>query len=103
MDANAIITIVTGAAGVAGGWFGGRRLGVNGAIEAAVSLSEIQQARIDALEASLGVKNEEVANLTERVKMLEELVTQRAQVEMVHAEVVAVRTAVDRIAVKVGA
>jgi len=103
VDANAIITIVTGAAGVAGGWFGGRRLGVNGAIEAAVSLSEIQQARIDALEASLGVKNEEVANLTERVKMLEELVTQRAQVEMVHAEVVAVRTAVDRIAVKVGA
>lgn len=103
MDANAIITIVTGAAGVAGGWFGGRRLGVNGAIEAAVSLSEIQQARIDALEQSLGIKNEEVANLTERVKMLEELVTQRAQVEMVHTEVKEVRTVVDRIALKVNA
>lgn len=103
MDANAIITIVTGAAGVVGGWFGGRKLGVQGAIEAAVALAEIQQARIDALEDSLSVKNGEVADLQARVEMLEELVTQRAQVEAVHAEVIAVRTIVDRIAIKVEA
>jgi hypothetical protein len=103
MDANAIITIATGVAGVAGGWLSGKRLGVNASIEAAVSLSELQQARIDALEASLGVKNQEVAELRERVEMLESLVTQRAEVEAVHAEVTGVRNVVDRIAIKVGA
>jgi len=103
MDANAIITIATGVAGVAGGWFSGRRMGLSDSVQAAVSLSELQQARIDALEASLTVKNQEVAELRERVEMLESLVTQRAEVEAVHAEVVGVRQVVDRIAVRVSA
>lgn len=103
MDASAIITIATGAVGVAGGWFGGKRLGLSDSVQAAVALSELQQARIDALEASLTVKNQEVAELRERVELLESLVTQRAEVEAVHAEVIEVHRVVDRIAVKVNA
>lgn len=78
-------------------------MGLSDSVQAAVSLSELQQARIDALEASLTVKNQEVAELRERVEMLESLVTQRAEVEAVHAEVVGVRQVVDRIAVRVSA
>lgn len=103
MDASAIITVITGATGILGGYVGGKRLGNQDAIQSALALAELQQARIDALEESLSVKNEEVADLRARVDILEEMVTQRAEVEAVRVEVAGVRTVVDKIAVKVGA
>ncbi len=96
MDADAIITVLTGVAGVTGGFFGGKRLGNNQAQQTAVSTVELLQIAVAELERQGRTKEAEVADLRGRVAVLEDLVTQRAEVE-------AVRTIVDKIATKVGA
>lgn len=96
MDANAIITILTGVAGVSGGFFGGKRLGNAQAQQAAVSTVELLQVAVAELERQGRIKDSVVADLQGRVSVLEDLVTQRAEVEEV-------RVIVDRIAEKVGA
>lgn len=103
MDADAVITIMTGAAGVAGGFIGGKRLGNTQAQQAAVSTVELLQIAVAELERQGRIKDEELADLRGRVGILEDLVTQRAEVEAVHDEVQGVRGVVDRIAAKVGA
>lgn len=103
MDANNIITILVGAAGVAGGFFGGQKLGSGQAVTTAVEVVSLLRTQVDALEEELNKRNAEVADLRERVKVLEEMVTQRAEVEAVRHEVKGVRSVVDRIADKVGA
>lgn len=102
MDVNAIITILTGVAGVAGGFFGGKRLGVVQASELSVNTVELLQAAVAELRTQVTEKDEQVIDLRARVEILEGLVTQRAAVELVHEEVKGVRGVVDRIAVKVG-
>lgn len=102
MDANAVITILTGAAGVAGGFFGGKRMGNNQATAMAVDTVELLQVAVGELRTQSHIKDEEIADLRGRVATLEGLVTQRAEVEAVHHEVIGVRGIVDRIAVKVG-
>lgn len=102
MDANNIITILVGAAGVTGGFFGGQKLATGVAIGTAVDVVTLLQAQVDTLEGNLETKDRELDEIKHRVSMLEELVTQRAEVEAVHEEVKGVRSVVDRIAEKVG-
>ncbi len=103
MDAGTIITILTGAAGVAGGFVGGKRLGNNQAVDIAGSTVELFQASIEELRTQGEIKDAQLAELRSRVSVLESLVTQRAEVEVVYDEVKQVRGVVDRIASKVGA
>lgn len=103
MDANNIITVLVGAAGVAGGFFGGQRLGTGSAVSTAVEVVSLLQAQVDTLEDALSRRDVEITDLRGRVDVLEEMVTQRAEVEAVRIEVKGVRTVVDRIAEVVGA
>lgn len=103
LDPNEYITLVTGVAAAAGGFYGGKRLGNGQAQSAAVSTVELLQVAVAELERQGRVKDDELADLRGRVGILEDLVTQRAEVEAVHVEVKEVRGVVDRIASKVGA
>ena len=96
MDANAIITVLIGAAGVTGGLVGGTRLGHGQAQQAAVNTVELLQVAVAELERQGRQKDDELSDLRGRVSILEDLVTQRAEVEEV-------RVLVDKIAVKLGA
>ena len=96
MDPNNIITILTGAAGVTGGFFGGRKLGKMQTSALTVDIVGLLQAAVEELRTQAQQKDEKISELTARVGVLEGLVTQRAEVGEVHA-------IVDRIAVKVGA
>jgi FtsZ-binding cell division protein ZapB len=96
MDADAIITILIGVAGVVGGLIGGKRLGHGQAQQAAVSTVELLQVAVAELERQGRQKDDELSELRGRVSVLEDLVTQRAQVEEV-------KILVDKIAVKLGA
>lgn len=79
MDTAAIIAILTGVAGIGGGWVTGRR----GAISQNAMLA---QDTIGLLNARLSFMEGEAAKipvLMERITSLEALVTQRAEVEKV--------------------
>jgi hypothetical protein len=102
VDPNEYITVLTGVAGVTGGFFGGKRLGNAQAQSVAVSTVELLQVAVGELERQGRVKDEELSELRGRIDVLEGLVTQRAEVELVHEEVKGVRGVVDRIAGKVG-
>lgn len=103
MDPNEYITILTGVAGVTGGFMGGKRLGNAQAQAISVSTVELLQAGVAELERQGRIKDEELADLRGRVCLLEDMVTQRAEVEAVHTEVKGMRSVVDRIATKVEA
>ena len=103
MDSETIITVLTGAAGVAGGFFGGKKLGASSESQAAVNTVELLQVAVAELERQGKSKDEELADLRGRVGVLEEMVTQRAEVAAVHEEVIGVRGVVNAIAAKVGA
>lgn len=96
MDPNDIITVLIGTAGVTGGFFGGKRMGNAQASALAVDTVELLQVAVNELRTQAEQKNELITELTARVGVLEGLVTQRAEVEQVHA-------IVERIAEKVGA
>lgn len=96
MGVEAIIATLIGVAGIAGGWFGGKRTSDRGAVSIATETVELLQVQIELLKAENG-------ELKARVEVLEALVTQRAEVEAVNREVQGVRGVVDRIASKVGA
>ena len=96
MGVEAVIATLIGVAGIAGGWFGGKRTSDRGAVTIATETVELLQVQIEILKAENG-------DLKARVEVLEALVTQRAEVELVKQEVHGVRGVVDRIAFKVGA
>lgn len=103
MGAEAIIAIVIGIAGTVGGYVGGKKNGSSTAVGIAVDVVELLQIQVATLTQKGEEKDELIADLRGRVEVLEGLVTQRAEVEAVRAEVVGVRGVVDRIAIKVGA
>jgi len=99
MDSSTIITVLTGLGGVVGGFFGGKRL----AVSTAVDVVDLLQAAVEQLQADKTHQERELVELRARILVLEELVTQKADVEAVRVEVGGVREVVDRIAEKVGA
>jgi FtsZ-binding cell division protein ZapB len=103
MDAATIVTLVTGAVSMTGGFVGGRRMASGQAVSIAVDTVELLQVQVQSLENKNNIKEAELSELRSRVDLLEGLVTQRAEVEAVHEDVREVREVVDRIAEKVGA
>jgi FtsZ-binding cell division protein ZapB len=96
MDTDTIVTVLTGLAGVTGGFFGGKRLGNQQIQTTAVNTVQLLQAAVAELKDQNTLKDQKIAELGARVEVLEGLVTQRARVEEVHETVT-------RIAAKVGA
>lgn len=81
IDPGTLITIATGVAGTVGGYFGGRR--TNGLQSDAVAA---QASSIEALRLRLDLQQETIAtipSMQEEIRILRELVTQRANVEKV--------------------
>lgn len=102
LDANAVIVILTGVAGVVGGFFGGRRNGRHSEINTALNTVQLLRESVIELSRQVGDKESEILDLKVRIEVLESMVTQRADVEGVKLEVKGVRSVVDRIATKVG-
>lgn len=110
MDPGTIMSIAsTATALVSGGWFGAR-YGKQQALADAANTSSISadvittlQAKVTLLEHQNSEKEGNLVELLSRVEVLENLVTQRAEVEAVHEDVTEVKSIVNRIAVKVGA
>lgn len=102
LELDAMIAILTGAAGVVGGFVGGKRFGHSQAAQISVDTVELLQIAVAELRTQVAEKDGLVTDLRARVEILESLVTQRAEVELVHEEVKGVRGVVDRIASKVG-
>lgn len=110
MDQATLTTVITTATGVIGGMYGGVRYGKQSALADAANSStvasntvEMLQAQVDHLEEVVKEKDAELTQVTVRVSVLEDLVTQRAEVAEVHDEVKASRVILDKIAAKVGA
>lgn len=103
MDVGAILTVVGVVAAAVGGFFGGKRSGQSSAVGTAVDVVELLQVQVGLLTEENGKKDMLIADLRARVGVLENLVTQRAEVEAVHLEVVGVRNVVDTIAERLAA
>lgn len=110
MDSQTITTVITTVTGVVGGMYGGVRYGKQSALADAANSStvasntvEMLQVQVDHLEEVVAEKDAQLIDVTARVTLLEDLVTQRAAVAEVHDEVKSVRAVVEKIAIKVGA
>lgn len=99
MDTNSIITIASVAATGFGGFWSGRRM----TVATAVDVVDLLQAQVGILTTKNDEKDVKISVLEGKVDALEALVTQRAEVDAVHREVVGMRGVVDRIAEKVEA
>lgn len=102
MDANLINAVVVGAT-AAGSFFGGRLTGRSAASQIATDTVDLLQAQIETLRDNKESQETELVSLRARVGVLENLVTQRAEVEELGAKISLVKDTVDKIAVKVGA
>lgn len=94
MDQATLTTVITTVTGVLGGMYGGVRYGKQSALADAANSStvasntvEMLQAQVDHLEEVVNEKNHQLAEVTVRVTVLEDLVTQRAAVAEVHSDV----------------
>jgi hypothetical protein len=103
MGIEAIVATVILIAGSVGGYLGGKRSAVSQSMGIAVDTVELLQAQVALLVEQGREKDDRIATLEGRVNILGDLVTQRAEVEAVHQEVMSVKDIVDRIAAKVGA
>jgi len=86
-----------------GSFIGGRIAGRTSVSQIATDTVEMLTTQVDLLKEDKRTKDAELINLRARVGVLEELVTQRAQVEELTDKVSLVRETVDRIADRVGA
>lgn len=103
MGIEAIMAAIIGISGAAGGFYEGRRRGRESTVRVAVDTVELLQAQVATLAVDREEKDAVIMDLRARVEILESLVTQRAEVEVVHEEIRGVRGVVDRIATRMGA
>ena len=103
MDVSSIVTIATTVGTGAGGYVGGRLTGKSTASQVAADTVDMLQAQVDLLKDDKSSKDTELTELRARVEVLENLVTQRAEVEVLGEKISLVKETVDRIADKVGA
>lgn len=101
MGIEALITLLIGISGAAGGYVGGKRNGESAALGTAMNTVELLQVQVNTLTSEGSSKDAIVTDLRARVELLEQLVTQRARVEEVYNAVEGVRTVVDQIKEKV--
>lgn len=93
---DSIMTIVMVATTGVGGWYSGKRAGRGGTLGEAASAVTILSGEVESLKRAIITKDGELSEMRGRIMTLEELVTQRADVNHV-------REVVERIAEKVGA
>lgn len=103
MGIEAIVATILVIAGSAGGFMGGRRSAAATSIGIAVDTVELLQVQVATLVKQNEEKDSKISALEGKVDILEQMVTQRAEVEAVREEVVGVRNVVDRIASRVNA
>ncbi len=103
MDFQSIYTAATAIGVGVGSFIGGRVTGRSAVTGIATETVELLQTQIGLLQDDKNSKAVEIRDLRSRVGVLEELVTQRAEVEQLSDRVSGVKETVDRIAVKVGA
>lgn len=103
MGIEALIAAVVAVATTMGGFYEGRRRGRSQNISDDVNTVTLLQGAVAELERQAKVKDVLIADLTARIGTLENLVTQRADVAAVEAEVKEMRVIVDRIAEAVNA
>ena len=87
----------------AGGFIGGRLAGKGSASQVASDTVDMLETQVNLLKADKENKDAELISLRSRVGVLENLVTQRAEVEELTVKVSLVKDTVDRIAERVGA
>lgn len=103
MNIGDAITIASALGTGVGGFVGGRLTGRDSASRLASDTVEMLQTQVDLLKDDKEHRDLELLDLRTRVTVLEELVTQRAEVEELTNKVSLVKETVDRIAEKVGA
>jgi len=103
MNMDNILSAATAIGMAAGGFASGRWTGRNSSSSVAADTVAMLQAQVDVLERDKERREVELADLRNRVAVLEGLVTQRAEVEELSNRVSLVKGVVDRIAVKVAA
>jgi|ERR1044072_9903370 hypothetical protein len=96
---TAILSLSTGL----GGYLGGRMTGRSTASQIATDTVDMLETQIGLLKDDKEHRDLEILDLRTRVTVLEELVTQRADVEGLHGNINIVKSTVDRIAERVGA
>lgn len=97
MGIDALITVLIGMAGTAGGFMSGKRMGVTDSMSIATNTVDLLQIQVNALTSESASKDAIVTDLRARVELLEQLVTQRARVEEVYNAVKDVHTVVNHI------
>lgn len=103
MGMEPILAVVLIVAASFGSYVQGKRTAAGPAAQAAMETVQMLQVQVDLLVQQTKDKDDRIATLEGRVAVLGDLVTQRAEVEEVHNEVLEVRGVVERIAAKVGA
>lgn len=103
MDVASILTIASAVGTGVGGFIGGRMSGRTSASQIAADTVDMLQVQIEAFKEDKERRELEILDLTQRVAVLEGLVTQRAPVEELTNRVTMVKEVVDRVAMKVGA
>lgn len=103
MDVGSIITVASAVSTGIGGYVSGRLTGRSAVSQIASDTVDMLETQIDLLREDKEKKELEILSLSQRVGVLENLVTQRAEVEEVSVKVTLVKDVVDRIAEKVGA
>lgn len=103
VDVTTLSTGVLTIGTAVGGFVGGRMSGRSSASTIASETVDMLQAQIETLKDDKQSRDDELMELRTRVSTLENLVTQRAEVDLVHEEVRSARVVLDKIAVRVGA
>lgn len=103
MDVNTLLSAALAISTAAGGFGVGRKTASASVVSVAAETVEMLQAQVDLLKQDKSSKDSELVDLRARVELLENLVTQRAEVEAVHADVKASKVILEKIAAKVGA
>jgi len=103
IDTAMLSTAVLSIGTAVGGFAGGRVSGRTSASQIATDTVDLLQAQIETLKDDKQNRDAELSELRTRVSTLESLVTQRAEVDLVHEEVRGARVVLDKIAIRVGA
>ncbi len=103
MDIQSIIATTAAIGAGAGGYLGGRLTGKSAASQIASDTVDMLQTQVELLKTDKDSKDSELNHLRSRVEVLENLVTQRAEVAELSVNVSLVKETVERIANKVGA
>lgn len=103
MDIGSTLNVISSVGVGLGGYIGGRLQGRSTSSQIASDTVSMLSEQVDLLKNDKEARELDILDLTQRVAVLEGLVTQRAEVEELSGKVDVVKDEVHRIALKVGA